>query len=523
MADVIRLLPDGTQGRFDDSQPREEQNALIEKDFPGYRVLPDDSYGRFDESQSNEEVTEAVKKDFPDYEPNTIIEGDDTSLLNTFMNAAASNFGGEAYATYMASVEALQGNVDFQTAYKDYQKEFDKSVRAYKKQNPGKGLTAEIAGTLTTLPLVVLKGAKLATYLPKIWKSLPNIVKASIGSGVVGGTWGLGEDESRIESGKSGFLWGLGTGAVSYPLLNKVSQFWFKRAKSSPSVESFRQSRDTLYKQVDEELGKIFQPGDISTVLGLTRNKLSKTDVNYDPKLDTFTTSKLKDLEDLVTGQKSFTLSEFENLRRSVYRRYNTSKEEGLLEIIDAMDEVLDSFPTASKLVGSARESHKRYKRAETLEIYLNKAAQKKGNVEDNYRKAIQDILSKSSTKKNFTRQQIETMQTFVNDKNNRFWSKQLAQYSPDANSFMKFLHFYSATMNPATLAFTAASIAAKKSERTAAEKGAQTIKESISPDFVGDRVPNAVVGSTLVGGAAAREEEELEPYRERYIPGVPF
>jgi len=54
MADVIRLLPDGTQGRFDDSQSREEQNALIEKDFPGYRVLPDDSYGRFDESQSNE-------------------------------------------------------------------------------------------------------------------------------------------------------------------------------------------------------------------------------------------------------------------------------------------------------------------------------------------------------------------------------------------------------------------------------------------------------------------------------------
>ena len=30
MADVIRLLPDGAQGRFDDSQSKEEQNALIE-------------------------------------------------------------------------------------------------------------------------------------------------------------------------------------------------------------------------------------------------------------------------------------------------------------------------------------------------------------------------------------------------------------------------------------------------------------------------------------------------------------
>lgn len=519
----MRLLPDGSYGRFDDSQSREEQNALIEKDFPGYRVLPDDSYGRFDESQSNEEVTEAIKNDFPDYEPNTIIEGDDASLFNTFMNAVAGNFGGEAYATYMASVEALQGNVDFQKAYEDYQKEFDKSVKTYKKQNPKTGLTAEILGGLTTLPLVVLKGAQLAKYLPQVWKSLPNIVKAGIGSGIVGGTWGLGEDESRIESGKSGFLWGLGTGTVSYIGLNKAAQFWFKRAKSSPSVQSFEQARNTAYEQVDKQLGKIFQPGDISTVLGLSRNKLAQADVNYDPELDKYTTSKLNDLEDLVKNQKSFTLTEFENLRRSVYQRYNTTKEEGLLKIIDAMDEVLDSFPTESKLVGYAREAHKRYKRAETLEIYLNKAENKKGNLEDNYRNAIQDILNKPSTKKNFTRQQIETMQTFVNTKKNKFWSKQLAQYSPDANSLMKFLHFYSATMNPATIAFTAASIAAKKGERVAAEKGAQKIKESISPDFVGGEIPNAAVGSRYVGKSAAIAEEELEPYRERYIPGVPF
>ena len=356
-----------------------------------------------------------------------------------------------------------------------------------------------------------------------MWKSLPNIVKAGIGSGIVGGTWGLGEDESRIESGKSGFLWGLGTGTVSYPILNKAAQFWFKRAKSSPSVQSFEQAKNTAYEQVDKQLGKIFQPGDISTVLGLSRNKLAKADVNYDPELDKYTKSKLQDLEELVENEKSFTLSEFENIRRSIYKRYNTTKEEGLLEIIDAMDEVLDSFPTESKLVGYAREAHKRYKRAETLEISLNKAANKKGNLEDNYRNAIQDILNKPSTKKNFTRQQIETMQTFVNTKKNKFWSKQLAQYSPDANSFMKFLHFYSATMNPATIAFTAASIAAKKGERAAAEKGAQTIRESISPDFVGDRIPNAAVGSAVVGGEAARAEEELEPYRERYIPGVPF
>ena len=527
MANIEIEMPDGNIGVFREDMSREDINAIIERDFPDYRVLPNNKYGKFRPDQTDEDRDNLIRKDFPSYPgKNLKAQAEDEGQLQALTNSLLANWGSESYGTMMAVIETMTGDApDFNSAYDKYRKEFDDKAKLYAKNNPGKALAMDVTGAAVTLPLTMLRGASAIKYLPSIWKSLPNTVKATVASAISGGVFGLGEDENRIESGKSGFLWGgIGGGVFNKLFVSPIQKLRLKRARNNPTLDDYKALEQDLYNKMDKDLGKSFQSQDLWAIKSLAETKLAQPNINYDPKLDKYTASKLKDLEKIMQRGDEFTISEIRDIRKSIWKRWEETKEDGLIQIIEALDEVVQTKPLQHALATEARNATKLTRRMESLEIGLAKAKEKGGDTEKHFKEAIRYILNSPKVRQNWEANQIAAMENFVNSKHSKFWNKQLAKMSPDSNSLVKFLHFFSFAHDPRYIALTGASIAAKKSQEKTLQEATDIIRSTIDPlNFMRPSRPSSIP-ATMLGTAAgvAGAEGELQGLQDYVWTPIP-
>lgn len=252
----------------------------------------------------------------------------------------------------------------------------------------------------------------------------------------------------------------------------------FRMSAERPSLESLRTAKTVAYKAVDDA-GEVFQPNELQGMVANVKSTLD--DLNYLPEADTTTAAILKRLDDINT--RPLSLGQLDKMRQVVWARYNSSKEPGLLEVIDGIDELVANRATTNELLGAARLANGRYKKAELLDLAFQKATDQTastgsgGNILNKYRQAVTSIINNPKQAKWFTAEEIAVMREFVRGTPSQNAMRLIGKLSPSGNGLMTALNLGAAgTFGAPALALSAGASAAKAVADGATERAAQRL-----------------------------------------------
>lgn len=270
----------------------------------------------------------------------------------------------------------------------------------------------------------------------------------------------------------------------------KSFQNAFRMSSEKPTVESLRTVKNIAYKAVDEA-GETFQPQELQGMLSNLTTKLD--DVNYLPEADTVTTGVIKRLESM--SEKQITLGQLDNMRQTVWARYNSTKEPGLLEVIDAIDELVVSRESTSELLSAARLANSRYKKAELLDLAFQKAQDQTaatgsgGNILNKYRQAVTSIINNPKQAKWFSPEEIAAMRQFVRGTPSQNTMRLIGKLAPSGNGLMTALNLGAvAAGGPAALAVTGVASGAKAMADSSQGRAAEGLIEMVATGNVPQR-----------------------------------
>ncbi len=346
-------------------------------------------------------------------------------------------------------------------------------VDASRRDRPGMTMTGEIAGALSvpvpvkgggTLKEVVKEGAKLGAKL--------------------GAVYGAGTAEGgamdRITGGLEGAVSGGLFGAAAPLAVNfgtKAFRRVFKASAERPSIESLRAAKTVAYDAVDKS-GERFGPDDLKALSDAAAARMD--DLNYLPEVDANTAGLLKKLD--ILSAKELTIGQVDKFRQAVWKRYNASKEEGLLEIIDSIDEMVAARTSTSELLDAARLANSRFKKAELLDLAFQKAKDQTastgsgGNVLNKMKQAVTSIINNPKQAKWFSQGEIAQMRAFVEGTTAQNLGRLVGKLSPSGNGLMTALNLGAVSANPAMLGVSALAAGAKALSDNAVERGAQRL-----------------------------------------------
>lgn len=289
-------------------------------------------------------------------------------------------------------------------------------------------------------------------------------------------------------------------GGVAPDIVNfgtKAFQNAFRMSAQKPTIESLRTTKNIAYKAVDEA-GERFQPTELQGMLATIRTNLD--DVNYLPEADTTTAAILKRLDDISTREIS--LGQLDKMRQTVWARYNSTKEPGLLEVIDGIDELVQSRASTSELLNAARLANSRYKKAELLDDAFTKATDQTaatgsgGNILNKYRQAVTAIINDPKRAKWFSPEEIEVMRQFVRGTPSQNTLRLIGKLAPSGNGLMTALNLGAVSVGgTAALVGSAAASGAKaladNSQGRAAEGLIDMVATGNAPQRAARGVPN--------------------------------
>ena len=198
------------------------------------------------------------------------------------------------------------------------------------------------------------------------------------------------------------------------------------------------------------------------------------------PEEDLATVGMLKKLDSMA--EREITLGQMDKLRRAIWDRYNTTKQAGLLEIIDSIDEAVSGRASTSAILDGARLANARYKKAELLDLAFQKAADQTaatgsgGNILNKMRQAVVSVINNPKQAKWFTQAEIDAMRTFSQGKTGQNLLRKLGKLSPNGNGLMTALNLGAVAVNPAMLAVSAVASGAKELSDRAAVKSADRL-----------------------------------------------
>lgn len=361
-------------------------------------------------------------------------------------------------------VGAVGGSTDIARAATD----------AGRRDRPKTQFAGEIAGALA----VPLPG-------PKGVSTLKDAVKAGAKTGAaIGAAYGAGTSEGgildRIEGGLEGAVTGGLFGAAAPLAVNfgtKAFRRVFKASAERPSIESLRAAKSVAYDAVDKS-GERFGPDDLKALAEAASARMD--DLNYLPEVDVNTAGLLKKLDILST--KDLTIGQVDKFRQAVWKRYNASKEEGLLEIIDSIDEMVASRTSTSELLDAARLANSRFKKAELLDLAFQKAKDQTastgsgGNVLNKMKQAVTNIINNPKQAKWFSKAEIDTMRGFIEGTTTENVMRLVGKLSPSGNGLMTALNLGAVSANPAMLGVSALAAGSKAISDNAVERGAQRL-----------------------------------------------
>lgn len=365
-------------------------------------------------------------------------------------------------------------------------------LEAARRDRPMTALAGEVAGAVAA-PVPVKGGATVKEAMKE---------GAKLGA-KLGFVYGTGNAEGgaveRIKGGLEGAVSGAlfgGAAPVAVNFGTKAFKRLFGISAERPSLESLRATKTAAYKAV-EDAGETFGPDDLKGLAEAATSRMD--DLNYLPEVDTTTAAMLKKLE--VLSGKNLTIGQVDKFRRAVWERYNSTKEQGLLEIIDSIDEMIAGRTSTSELLDAARVANARYKKAELLDLAFQKAADQTaatgsgGNVLNKMRQAVTSIINNPKQAKWFTPQEIETMRGFVQGTVSENIMRRIGKLAPSGNGLMTALNLMGvAQFGPEALAVSALASGAKGLSDRSAEQGAQRLIGMVagqsSPPAVATGIP---------------------------------
>jgi hypothetical protein len=284
-----------------------------------------------------------------------------------------------------------------------------------------------------------------------------------------------------------------------------------RRSVERPSLGTIKAAKDAAYKAVDDA-GEVFEPSELQAMTAKARETIESG--NYVPDVDKQTAAALTLLE--RNSAKPQTIGQLDKLRQNLWARRNAAPNEvGIIDAIDAIDELIASKATTNELMGTARAAHARFKKAEMLEAALKKATDQTsstgsgGNVLNKYRQTLTSIINDPKRAKWFNAEEKAVMQQLIDGSGTENVMRRIGKLSPDGNGLMLALNLLGgATFGAPSLAITAVGSAAKSYADTSAKRAADDLMGVVAtgnalkaPDPV--KLPHGT--NALAGWAAGR------------------
>lgn len=358
-------------------------------------------------------------------------------------------------------------------------------IGQFRQEAPVTAIGSEIAGAVAS---------GVAAPAVGVVQRLSPVARAAVTGGASGALYGAGTGEggivpraqNAVEIGIPSALFGgalqgtIQIGGRYAPRLGAM----FKRSAERPSIETLRQTKNAAYEAVDQS-GLRFDPVQMDGLLAAARS--AADDVNYVPDVDRNTFAAIRMIEN--NAGKERTIGQLDKLRQGLWARFNASKgsEPGILGMVDAVDDMIANHPATDDLMTLAREANSRFKKAELLDLAMNRAELQTagtgsgGNILNKYKQAITSILTNPNKSKWFNDAEKAQMEALVRGDATENLMRQLGKLSPNGNGLMQALNLGAVAMNPAMLAVTAAATGAKAIADRSGQRAVQGLLNTVS------------------------------------------
>jgi hypothetical protein len=260
---------------------------------------------------------------------------------------------------------------------------------------------------------------------------------------------------------------------------NKTVNTFFKRASDRPSLDTLRDAKNAAYSAVDASGLKA--PLTAADDL-FTRSQAAAAAANYVPDVDKQTMAALEMMKNQIG--KELTIGELDKLRQGLFNRLKSAPNEvAIRDMIDIVDDTIQSLPGGGDLMATARIANTRYKKAELFENAFKKAEDQAastgsgGNVLNKFRQAVTSIINNPKQNRFFTREELDFMTKFVRGDLPENTLRLIGKLSPSGNGLMMALNVGAIATNPLMAVITAGAQAAKSSADIMAMGGADAIQ----------------------------------------------
>jgi hypothetical protein len=260
---------------------------------------------------------------------------------------------------------------------------------------------------------------------------------------------------------------------------NKTVNAFFKRASDRPSLDTLRDAKNAAYSAVDASGLKapLTAADDM-----FTRSQAAAASANYVPDVDKQTMAALEMMKNQIG--KELTIGELDKLRQGLFNRLKSAPNEvAIRDMIDIVDDTIQSLPGGGDLMATARIANTRYKKAELFENAFKKAEDQVastgsgGNVLNKFRQAVTSIINNPKQNRFFTKEELDFMTKFVRGDLPENTLRLIGKLSPSGNGLMMALNVGAIATNPLMAVLTAGSQAAKSSADIMARGGAEAIQ----------------------------------------------
>lgn len=294
-------------------------------------------------------------------------------------------------------------------------------------------------------------------------------------------------------------------GAVAAPTAinigTKPFQALFAKTSQAPTTEGLRALKNEAYRAADAA-DINFTPRQTNRLISRATKALD--DADYVPEVDTQTRAAFKILSSKAS--QSLSMGQLDKIRQGLYRRYNADKSQvAILDMIDAIDDTIQSSQAGGELMAAARLANSRFKRAELLDNAFQKAADQTastgsgGNIVNKYRQAVTSIINNPKQARWFSEPEIAAMRQFVQGSTKENILRLGGKLSPSGNGLMAALNLGAVAADPAFLGVTAAASGAKALADRGAIQGAQNLRNLMATGQLPAQAPSQLPGR--VGG----------------------
>ena len=426
-----------------------DEHGVSNKDFKAMIEFSNTSgYNPTDRTISNEHIPEGS-------EGRAIFQGQTFGFGDEIV-------GGLAAVTDMAmrNFESLEdythgeGEKTFDELYTHYRDQERQQMKEYRTNASGEALSYEIGGALIS-PAMLAK-------IPGAVKNMTAGKQAMTVSGAYGGLYGAGASEEESASGiakdvaitaMTSALFGLGVQRAIPFVGDKVKKIAdiVKRNEKTPTMEGLRVIKNKAYELVNKSKAR-FGVEDLQW-LQMESKKIASRNHHQEFK-DVSTQGALNMIDKLVLKGDDLTLMQLDKIRQQLGVRFKAKPEQvALKEMMDAVDTLIlrksGDFPE----MAAARISNIKYKKAEKLEDVFHKAqtaVDKKGDIVQLYKSAIQSLLKNKKDIRWFSKEEVAIMEQFIKGTTPQKVIQRLGSYSPSVNHLMGVLGLTGWFVHPA-------------------------------------------------------------------------